>query len=868
VSELPAGTVTLLFSDLEGSTRLLQRIGADRYSDVLSEHHRLLRDAVATSGGQEVDVQGEGFLFAFSRPSDALTAAIRAQRTLAMHGWPDDVELRVRMGVHTGEPTIAESGYVGIDIHRGARISAAAHGGQVLVSQTTRDLVDESEAFSFRDLGEHRLKDLLRAQHLFQVVAEGLDTAFPPLMSLNSRQTNLPVQATPLVGRSSELLELGDLIARSRLVTLTGPGGIGKTRLAVQAAADSVDEFDGGTYFVPLDSVVDSALVLASAASTIGVREGRDRPLVDALAERLSEKPVLLVLDNFEHVLDAAHDVSRLLERCEPLKVMTTSQEALRISAEQEYPVAPLADDDAHALFRERARAVRPDFQPTADDDGAVREICARVDCLPLALELAAARVKLLPPRELAARLDQRLSVLTAGARDRPSRQQTLRAAIEWSHGLLDEHERDLFARLAVFAGGWSLAAAEAVCDADLDLLGSLVDKSLVTQHEGPSGEPRFSMLETIREFAAERISERPDYGELRGRHAEYFAETTPDALLVRFQGSGRYTASFGRISIETDNLRAALAWAAETASELELKLAVLYQLSGHVGPTEGRAILEEALARSTAAGATRARGLLALGGLARMQGDLGEAEVRFEESLALYRAEGDAHGAMEALRRLASTTIDTGDFDRATELVDEADSIALDTGDTRLISYVAAFRATFPLFRGEYAEARAQMERVLALRESIGDAEGAAFTRGFLAFIMLLQGEISEALEGLEASLRFALEIAEFPNAIASSLRDLAAAFEAMGAVGSAVRTYAAGEAFLRARGVETTGPFRELDDRVLGPVRRAADDPRFGEERDAGEAMSLEEAAEYALETARRLREASAGRVTSSPP
>src|SRR5262249_24413000 len=509
VSELPAGTVTLLATDIEGSTRLLQRIGTNRYEDVLSQHHRLLRDAVASLDGHEAGVQGDGFLFAFSRPTAAVAAAVAGQRALANHAWADDVELRVRMGIHTGEPTITAMGYVGLDVHRAARISAAAHGGQVLVSETTHGLVADAADVSFRDLGEHRLKDLLRAQRLFQVVTGGLDATFPAPNSLNSRTTNLPVQATPLIGRERELREMSTFMDENRLVTLTGPGGIGKTRLAMQAAADSSAQFEGGTYFVPLEAVADPTLVLATVASTIGVREESGQPLSDSLAARFSEEPVLLVLDNFEHVLEAAKEFSTLLGRCERLNALATSREPLHLAAEQEYPVSPLSDEDAFALFRERVRAVRPDFELTADDDEAVRNVCARVDRLPLALELAAARVKLLAPRELAQRLDQRLAVLTGGARDRPTRQQTLRAAIEWSYDLLAEPERDLFERLAVFAGGWSLAAAETVCDASLDLLASLLDKCLVVQVEDVAGETRIAMLETIGEFALEKLRER-----------------------------------------------------------------------------------------------------------------------------------------------------------------------------------------------------------------------------------------------------------------------------------------------------------------------------------------------------------------------
>ena len=855
VSALPTGTVTLLFSDVESSTRLLQRIGTDRYQDVLSQHHRLLRDAVSGSGGHEVDVQGEGFLFAFSRPTGALAAAIAAQRSLGSQGWPDDVELRVRMGIHTGEPAITATGYVGLDVHRAARISAAAHGGQVLVSETTHGLVADASDVSFRDLGEHRLKDLLRAQRLFQVVADGLETGFPAPRSLDSQMTNLPVQATPLIGRERELSELSAMMNENRLVTLTGPGGIGKTRLAMQAAADSSGEFDGGTYFVPLEAVADPTLVLATVASTVGVREGPGQALSDSLAERFSEGPVLLVLDNFEHVLAAAPDFSALLGRCEPLRALTTSRAPLRVVVEQEYPVSPLDDNDALALFRERARAVRPDFEPTADDEEAVREVVARVDRLPLALELAAARVKLLAPRELATRLDQSLAVLTGGARDRPSRQQTLRAAIEWSYDLLDEAERHLFERLAVFAGGWSLAAAETVCDASLDLLGSLVDKSLVVQVEDLTAETRLAMLETIREFALEKLRERPDHGALRRRHAQYFAESMPDAMSLRFQERGGWSNAYARFKAETENLRTALAWAVETESERELTLATLYQLSPHVGPTEGRQVLRESLAHSKVGGVDRARALLAVGGLARMQGDFRDAQAASEEALEFYRAAGDAAALIEALRRLALATMDAGDIDRAKALVDEAESASLGSGDPRLIASASTLQGAFPLLRGDLDQARENLEHLLALQEQVGDEEGVSCTRGNLARVMLLQGQTGDALREFEELLRWCREM-RYQNATTYTLSNLSAAFAAAGATGPAVHIYATAEAFRTARGVELTGPFLEVQQRVMGPVREAADDPRYRDERVAGESMSLDEAADYALTVVERLR------------
>ena len=492
--DLPSGTVTFLFSDIEGSTKLLHELG-DAYADALAEHRELVRGAFAEHDGVEVDTQGDAFFSAFARATDAVAAAQEIQVRLA----PGPIS--VRIGVHTGEPQITDEGYVGLDVHRGARICAAGHGGQVLLSQPTRELVEVDA----RDLGEHRLKDLLDPQRLFQLGTED----FPPLKTLD--WTNLPVQATPLVGREQELADAIGLLREQRLLTLVGPPGTGKTRLALQLAAEVADEFEH-VWWVALDQVRDPRLVEPTIAQTIGAR--------DDLDGYLRNRRALLLLDNVEQVLDCGPRLAELVTAASNLKLVATSREPLRLTVEQQYPVPPLPEDDAMALFDERARAVRPDFAA----NGAVAEICRRLDGLPLAIELAAARVKILPPEALLARLEQRLPLLAGGARDTPERQQTLRAAIAWSYDLLEEQEQQALARLSVFAGGWTLEAAEAVCECELDTLASLVDKSLVRERDG-----RFSMLETIREFARERLTEQePDGSSLR-RQAEYFLEQAQD---------------------------------------------------------------------------------------------------------------------------------------------------------------------------------------------------------------------------------------------------------------------------------------------------------------------------------------------------
>ncbi len=524
---LPTGTVTLLFSDIEGSTRLLQQMGA-RYADVLASCRHLLRAAFQEWKGYEVDTQGDGFFAAFARASDAVSAAVAAQRAYASHSWPDGVTVRVRMGLHSGEPSRTAEGYVGLDVHRAARIMGVGHGGQVLLSHTTHDLVEHSlpEGVSLRELGEHRLKDLQHPSRLFQLVIAGLPGDFPPLKTLDSHPNNLPVQLTRFIGRGQEVTAVQHLLHREgvRLVTLTGPGGTGKTRLGLQVAAELSGCFAEGVFFVNLAPISDPELVVPTIAQTLDIKETADQSLLDLVKAFLRERQVLLVLDNFEQVVSAAVQVAELLAACPKLKVVVTSRAVLHVRGEQEYAVPPLALPDpkrlpdlvalaqyeAVALFIQRAQAVKPEFQVTNANAPAVAEICTRLDGLPLAIELAAARSKVLPPQALLARLRQRLAVLTSEARDVPARQQTLRSTIEWSYQLLDAEEQRLFRQLCIFVGGCTLQAAEAVCvtpgDGDttrsvLDGVSSLIDKSLLRQSEQEGEEPRLVMLETIREY-------------------------------------------------------------------------------------------------------------------------------------------------------------------------------------------------------------------------------------------------------------------------------------------------------------------------------------------------------------------------------
>jgi predicted ATPase len=600
----------------------------------------VLRDAFARHGGVEVDTQGDAFFVAFPTAPGALAAASDAL---------DGLAIPVRMGVHTGTPLLTDEGYVGTDVHRAARIAAAGHGRQVLVSATTAALVEPD---GLRDLGEHRLKDLSAPERIYQL-GKG---DFPRLKTLY--QTNLPVPATPFVGRERELAEVGELLLRDdvRLLTLTGAGGSGKTRLALQAAAGAADAYPQGVWWVPLASVRDHEAVAATASRALGG---------GPLAETIGDRRLLLVLDNFEHVVEAAPEVAAVLERCPAADVVVTSRERLQLAAEHLYPVPVLAREDSRALFLGRARAVRPDLEA----DAAVDELCARLDDLPLALELAAARTRILQPEQLLSRLGERLDLLKGG-RDADVRQHTLRATIAWSYELLAAGEQQLFARLALFRGGCTLEAAESVCDADLDGLQSLVDKSLLRLRD----DNRFWMLETIREYAVERLRELGEEDELRRRHAEFFL------ALARSAHLSADAVDLGPrpelVAADHDNLRSAIDWAGGSGDYvLALELATaLDQFWVSADPGEGARRVEALLqGAGELPRELRAKALRTLGGTLAIQGEFERGAELHQQSLDEFLALGDEQAVAHLLARLAVEAGRLGDADRARALTDES---------------------------------------------------------------------------------------------------------------------------------------------------------------------------------------------------
>jgi predicted ATPase/class 3 adenylate cyclase len=761
MAEQPTGTVTLLFSDIAGSTALLQRLGTEQYAQALDLHRRLLRDAFDRHDGYEVDCEGDAFFVAFAGAADAVGAAAESQRALAGAEWPEGRPIRVRMGIHTGEPLAVPPKFVGLDVHKAARIMAAGHGGQVILSAATRQLLDSN--FELAVLGEHRLKDLSQPEPLFQLLLEGLPREFPALKTLGSRPNNLPVVATPFIGRDEDLEKVRAQLLRSdvRVLTLTGPGGIGKTRLALQAAADALDFFPSGVFWVTLASLLDPSLVVSGIAAALAVREEPGEPLSAALARHLAEKELLLVLDNFEHVMDAASEVAAIIAASPNVRVLTTSREALRLQGEHLYDVPPLslpaADElaaveavDAVQLFVARARAAEPTFAITVENAGAVAEIVRRVEGMPLAIELAAARIRALPPQALMQRLQSRLGLLTSGSRDAPERQQTLRATIEWSYDLLSEPERRLFARLSVFVGGCRLDAAEAVCDPDsslgigvFDTVTSLLDKSLLRQRVDPSGEPRYWMLETIREYAQEVLGQ--GGGSFEHRHAQFMA-----GFAKRVLDSGHRAEAARFLAPERDNLRAAIAWAVNGADSLGLPLATGYaHLCAFQGPLgEGRQQLQNALDICSAEpSASRARALYAAANLAQRQGDLPAACSLAEDALQMARETGEALQAARALVLLGIVTADEGDYERSEALQREGLAIFQEHGSVREIHDTLGMLGALMIMRCDYTAAQSLLEGALATARQSADTHGVLVTAANLGAVLARQGRHAEAL-------------------------------------------------------------------------------------------------------------------------
>jgi predicted ATPase/class 3 adenylate cyclase len=727
--ELPSGTVTFLFTDVEGSTRLLHQLGPERYAEALDSHRRVLREAFAHNRGVEVDTQGDAFFAAFVTAPAALAAAAQAQAQLVQ------APIRVRMGIHTGAPVVTDEGYVGADVHRAARIAGAGHGGQVLVSSATAALVERS---GLRDLGEHRLKDLSAPERIYQ---HGTG-AFPPLKTLY--RTNLPVPTTPFLGRVAELAEVVGLVARDdvRVLTLTGSGGIGKTRLALRAAAEVSERYADGVFWVDLAALRDPQLVVSAVATQLEAK--------DDVVARIGDGRILLLLDNFEQVIEAATDMAALVAACQHLDLLVTSRESLRVGGEWVVAVPPLGEPDAASLFLERALAVRSDFT----GNGEVSAICRRLDNLPLAIELAAARASALSAGELLDRLDRRLPALASGRRDAPERQQTLRATIAWSYELLTPSEQRLFTRLGIFASGCTLEAAEHVCHADLETLASLVDKSLVRHRDD-----RYWMLETIREFAGEELARVGEHDATAAAHAEYFAALSE--LAESHLGTSDEPSWIKLLAREHNNVRAALTYSEGSPRQLRLASALwrFWQQQGHYN--EGRRWLRAALAhRADAPPAQVAAALRGAGLLARAQGDFDEAEREAHESIAVARAAGLRSLEARAVGLLATIALARSDFQRGAQLLAETETLLRELDDEKLLADTVGNRAYLALEMGDFEAAFALADEARGLSRKIGGRTSVVVADLNLSLAARSLGRDETARQALQEALELARDV------------------------------------------------------------------------------------------------------------
>lgn len=898
---MATGTLTFLFSDIEGSTRLLGELGSEAYTRVLERQAAILRAAFSAHHGREENTEGDSFFVLFDNARDAVLAAVDGQRALATEPWPDGVEVRVRMGLHAGEATATAAGLVGIDINRAARIAAAAHGGQIVVSEAVRTLVapDLEPSVTLRGLGNHRLKDLREPQPLCQVVAEGLRLEFPPLRSLDVRPNNLPTQLTSFVGRERELAEAADLLAANRLVTLTGPGGTGKTRLSLQVAANAAEDFPDGIFFVALETVRDPALVPSRLAAAIGIAEPAKRSTSEVLVEWLTGKHVLFVLDNFEQVLDAGPIVAELLRAAPGLKALVTSRAPLNVSGEQEYPVpglpsppdlsqltaleranlsksdrtvtpASLSAYEAVRLFIARAGAVKPGFEITNENAPAVAAICARLHGMPLAIELAAARVKLLAPEAILARLERQLNLLAAGSRDLPERQQTLRGAIAWSYDILDEPSRLLLDRLSVFAGHIELDAAEQVCGSASELGQDVVDgifalanQSLIRSIDDEAA-PGFQMLETIREFALEMLEGRGQRAEMEVRHGSWFVDFTKQGAALLNGEEQR--AWLERFEHAHDNIRVAMDRAVAraddvTAIELGFNTWRFWQKRGHLYEARRRL---DAIAQadwSHRDPRLRARLLEALGGVAWWQGDIAAMAPAYKEAVDIWRTLDDKGALANAIYNysFAFTVLDAapeelvvgGDaYATGSALLDEALALYREIGDEHGEANVLWGKGNLLYFRGHVDPGSEDLRLAMEKFRKVGDRTMEAWTLHMLGGSLIRANRLDEAATALHRALQLFHDSSDAAG-LTLILDDLSSLAVAREEYERAARLWGAARNLATATGAQLASLVDEaVEQRARPNVRDALGDEALDALAREGGAMPLDDLVAYALD------------------
>ena len=910
--ELPTGTVTFLFTDIEGSTRMLQAHPVQMGS-ALARHHDLLLEVVESHGGIVFETLGDGVYAAFARASDGVRAALAGQLQIQSENWGDVGQIRVRMGLHTGDVEVRGEHYFGPALFRCSRLMAIGHGGQVLLSRATRDLVGDAlpSGAAIRSLGVHRLKDLAEPAEVYQLLHPDLPANFAPLRSLDALANNLPVNTTRFIGREEEVAAVRELVVAERLVTLTGTGGAGKTRLALQVAADLVDHFADGVWLVEFGPVADPSMVALTTAAVLSLREEPGREPLTTLVDYLRARDLLLLMDSCEHLVAACAALANTLLRAAPrLHILATSRELLGISGETTWRVPSLSlppkpppppesldQYEAIGLFMERARAANSTFHLTTQNAGAVVEVCARLDGIPLAIELAAARVRMMSVEQIAARLDDRFRLLTGGSRAALPRQQTLRALVGWSHTLLQDTERVLFRRLSVFSGGWTLEAAEAVCAGDgidaydvLDLIIQLVDKSLIIADE-QDGQERYRMLETIREYGRECLAEAGEADAVRGLHLEFFLGLAERALPADYD-----PAVLAILAREQDNVRAALRRAIDTGdAESALRLAGglwdYWSVRGYY--TEGRAWLNEILAMPGVKNmltAPHARALQTAGHLANCQADYANASALLAASREVAEALGDDRTMAASLHLLGNTASSRGELARASELYAQARHLNRRAGSRGAEILNLLQMADIALELADLDQARSLGLEVVSASRERGQRWGIARGTYVLGRVALIEDELPNAQRLLEQSLEIQVALPDQQGRI-RSLSALARVARGQGNADLARRRYAeslrvARESFQLleiARGLEGMAELDAPDDferalrlmgaagalrKVIGaephteeqrrqnawlqPIYAARGEKVCAEARASGRALSVEQAIEAALSPA----------------
>jgi len=847
---LPEGTLTFMLTDVVGSTRAWESAPA-AMREAMAGHDRIVDDCLTQHHGTEVPSgrAGDSILAVFPRAADAASAAHALQRAFAAERWPAGAELEIRVALHSGEAELRQGQYHGQVLNRCARLLATCHGGQVLLTGATEQLlIDElPSSVELRDLGLHRLKDLTRPEHVFELVDAEQPREFPPIRS-QQPASNLPTQLTAFIGRDGELRQLRELHGQGRSLTLTGPGGSGKTRLALELAAEMIPEHADGVWFIELGPVSGPHLVPQAVADTLHLKEQASRRLADTLADHLRERNSLLVLDNCEHVVETVAELTvELLKECEGLKVLATSREPLRVPGEITWRVPPLGRDEAVRLFADRALAHESQFRISDENIDAVVRICECVDRIPLAIELAAARVPVMPLDEILSRLEKSFGLLTAGDRTTVGRQQTLRATLDWSHGLLSDPEKALFRRLSIFAGRFTLEAAEAVCgddvlrpDAVLDLVARLVDKSMVTLDSA-----RYRCLETIRSYGHQRLEEAGEVDALQGRLGMYLI------VLAESRKPGHLADWLDRLEAVYDDISAELAWSQKTDPELGMRLAialdVFWQLRGHA--SEPRQFAEAILAHTSPGFRFRPAALYLAGAFAYLQGDFAAARRRIDEAVAEARSAGDWRTLLRALERSGLMAAAAGELATSEAALNAALELARGQRDQAIEASILHQLGLRASQKPDLPAARSLLEKSLELRRSIERRDEASMSLTFLAAVALLQSDAATARRSIMESLEIGRALRD--RRAAWSLDVLACLTTREGDLERALQLAGAGSAMHEASGNTPPAPWEAFVSPHIQLARKGLDPETARMKWEAGRRMPFDEALDFALAT-----------------